>query len=146
MVREETRGVEVGAQGATSEPGAVTMGETLRDRLLKLSSVLHWLGRFEESKACTLLARFVQAMGVRDLSELTPLVEAAEDGRVTVARRKFSEAPARRPPGFGTVSEDSQQPNTEQCPHKRTQRDAMLAGLKCLDCGAFVSSDEARRA
>ncbi len=55
------------------------MGECLADALLKVSSVLHWLGKYEECNAITLLSRLLRLHELDDLRKLEAYVTYEEE-------------------------------------------------------------------
>lgn len=59
------------------------MGEHLADVLLKVSSVLHWLGKYEECNAIVMLSRLVRVHGLDDLAKLTAFVEREEEAMLS---------------------------------------------------------------
>lgn len=54
------------------------MREPLWDALLRLSEVLHWLGKHAEANACTWLGRFLRMKDLDDEEKLAAFVEAEE--------------------------------------------------------------------
>lgn len=54
------------------------MEENVADALMKTSSVLHWLGKYTEANACTLLSRLLRSRKISTLDELEAHVTAEE--------------------------------------------------------------------
>lgn len=54
------------------------MGEQIGTVMVRLSDMLHWLGKYEESNICAAFARFARASDVTTLEELAALVDKAE--------------------------------------------------------------------
>lgn len=57
------------------------MGEHLADVLLKTSSVLHWLGRYEECNALILTSRLLRVHDLDTLDKLEAFVTREEEAR-----------------------------------------------------------------
>lgn len=54
------------------------MEENIPDTLLKLSDVMHWLGKYREANALVLLSRWLRARNIETLEVLEGAVLAAE--------------------------------------------------------------------
>lgn len=54
------------------------MGEHLAEVMARLGNVMHWLGKYQESKACILLSRFLRVLDVETLDQLETMVTSTE--------------------------------------------------------------------
>lgn len=48
----------------------MNMGESLADRLVKVSNLLHWLGRYDEANSLMLICRLLRDKRLESVEEL----------------------------------------------------------------------------
>ena len=54
------------------------MEESVYEQLIKLSNILHWLGKYQESNMIIALARFSQRTFVEDVDDLIKKLDTRE--------------------------------------------------------------------
>lgn len=59
------------------------MDEKIWDSLYTVGKVLHWLGKYDEANACTLLARLLKQKGIEKVEQLEEWVEREAEAAAT---------------------------------------------------------------